>query len=691
MMNLEVKGVQILTGTAGKGKSRNSLEILRQYSAKHAGYHGIKLQKVQEWRDLICKDDLLVVLCDNIFGQTSFNFITDDEHIFETINYVIEVESDPNKDDLILDPSVTMYIRRSEIRRIVEIESNPLMELYIEYLRSKIDLHHRLLYFQTNWDYEVGIRPLCEGFSPCLRLMDSFLTSLLFHSLKYTDNDDAITQILKYMEHDLQVGKHNCAHIGYENCLTNGILQACVDMNERRLSMLLDFVKRYKNKWYSFDIHQNITVPMLRFLSSNSKWDAIDKNMILFKAIEYHDIYLVKLLFKRQDATDIVIAPAMIHACTYDIASVLQTALRENNINIVKSVLKYTSKEILDTILFSKIEGISLLTSLLEAFTDTNSESTIKSAPCYHTCRQLLTWYSRDNMNLCKLSQIFHWACKQQHTETVYWLLQNFGQQGLHLNSALQVILTSKNGEYLQYLLKTVDTSIFDIQAVINHVCFDPMLSQHNLSWMLRYYNISHSMMAKILQNACDNVNTALVQFILEECNSKEFDMRHLMTNACQQGSLKLVQLIYRFYSLASLSLETVFTHACGGEKHQMYQNRYNNFLNRNFEIDMLDLATICTMFCSNNSNGMNDEIRLQFQLCFVESYTYEAIDIVDIEFVFDQICSTMEVKEAEWIVSLFDHKRLNFISATVEAIQSNNTATALFLLKSMNDKDLKK
>ncbi|XP_063438594.1 uncharacterized protein LOC134719531 [Mytilus trossulus] len=82
MMNLEDKGVQILTGTAGTGKSRNSLELLRQYSTNHAGYHGIKLQQVQEWRDIICKDDLLFVLFDDIFGQTSFHFTADDENIF---------------------------------------------------------------------------------------------------------------------------------------------------------------------------------------------------------------------------------------------------------------------------------------------------------------------------------------------------------------------------------------------------------------------------------------------------------------------------------------------------------------------------------------------------------------------------------------------------------------------------------
>ncbi|CAC5424196.1 unnamed protein product [Mytilus coruscus] len=1080
MMNLEDKGVQILTGTAGTGKSRNSLELLRQYSEKHAGYHGIKLQKVQEWRALICKDDFLVVLFDDIFGQTSFRFTADDEHIFETINSVIEAgnvkviftirntlksepnvasmlsrqqifkrsilidlnsdemimtkeqkeqilmkhckankifvtnTTDSNKDTLILDPSVTMYIRRSEINRIVETESNPIMgfplscylfasdrkltrlganffkhpsrflldeiqslqvsgekdkEKAVEYAILvyvmmnddfiKIDdlptgkinkvlktlyeredinseevrkglerLTHRYLKNNArNWVYE----DYRDEISPCLRLKESFLTSLLVHSLKYTDNDDAIKQILKYMENDLKVVKNNYAHVGYESCFINGILQACVDMNERRLLKLVDFVKRYKIKCHSFHISQSITVPMLRFLLSHLECDAIDINFILLKAIECQDMSLVESIFERQDASCIVIAPAMLHACKFgtidtvlwfcevfkredlhvekvlkvscsngnieivnmlctrfdmdaetlniallkacktnqvsvlsfminrfqtekklfldtavdyaltyrnletikllientnhhfrtkellenyksiitandcgadiniikylitvdqdfeiddlltiaenalwdfeivewvsklidvksfyisclkhkwihksmcvlrreyetgfylhfneedviaeeiefgntdcisflfekfdlkkidkkliiericlkgdenllkliidkfgsdflDMISVVQTALREGNLNIVKWILKNTSKEILDLNFLRKSDGISLFISLLEEFSDTNSESRIvkhetKSATVNQYLQKLLTWYLQDNINLCKLSHNI--------------------QMGLQKTTHRNCILVA---------------------------------SEHWTSrWMHRNLYFSHFMMEKILYNACDSCNIALVKFILEECNPNESAMKNLMRTACRQGSLELVQLIYSFYSLASLSIETVFTHACNSNNLRLVEWWFQRidpmtfkfklvvknitsinidtiiFLIQNFDVDALDFAAFCTVFCLDHTDYNTDEIRLQLQLCFLESYTYNAINIVDIKSVFDQICYSMSDEEAKWIVSLVDHKRLNFISATLEAIRGEHTATALYLLKSMDHEDLKK
>lgn len=113
-------------------------------------------------------------------------------------------------------------------------------------------------------------------------------------------------------------------------------------------------------------------------------------------------------------------------------------------------------------------------------------------------------------------------------------------------------------------------------------------------------------------------------------------------------------------------------------------------FLIQNFDVDALDFAAFCTVLCLDHTDHNTKDIRLQLELCLLESYTYNAINIVDIKSVFDQICYSMSEEEAKWIVSLVDHKRLNFISATLEAIRGENTATALFLLKSMDHEDLK-
>ncbi|VDI14933.1 Hypothetical predicted protein [Mytilus galloprovincialis] len=87
--SLEVKGVVVLTGTAGTGKSRNSLEILRQFSATHEGYCGIKLNNISEWIEIINDKDCLIVLLDDVFGRTNCIFNAEEEKVFDHIYSMI--------------------------------------------------------------------------------------------------------------------------------------------------------------------------------------------------------------------------------------------------------------------------------------------------------------------------------------------------------------------------------------------------------------------------------------------------------------------------------------------------------------------------------------------------------------------------------------------------------------------------
>ncbi|CAC5405081.1 unnamed protein product [Mytilus coruscus] len=82
---LKDKGVIVLTGTAGTGKSRNSLEIVRRFSTGHDGYCGIKLNNISEWIDLINHDDRLIVVLDDIFGRTNCIFNAEEEKVFDNI------------------------------------------------------------------------------------------------------------------------------------------------------------------------------------------------------------------------------------------------------------------------------------------------------------------------------------------------------------------------------------------------------------------------------------------------------------------------------------------------------------------------------------------------------------------------------------------------------------------------------
>ncbi|XP_063437406.1 uncharacterized protein LOC134718679 [Mytilus trossulus] len=83
--DLEAKGITVITGTAGSGKSRNSLEILRRFSAGHEMYCGIQLDNISEWNDIINHDDSLIVVLDDVFGKSNCIFNAEDENIFDKI------------------------------------------------------------------------------------------------------------------------------------------------------------------------------------------------------------------------------------------------------------------------------------------------------------------------------------------------------------------------------------------------------------------------------------------------------------------------------------------------------------------------------------------------------------------------------------------------------------------------------
>ncbi|XP_076100614.1 uncharacterized protein LOC143069727 [Mytilus galloprovincialis] len=71
---LETNSLLILTGAAGTGKSRNSLEILHQFGIKHPEYKSVKLTDLHDFTDLVQDEENLVVLFEDIFGRTNTKF-----------------------------------------------------------------------------------------------------------------------------------------------------------------------------------------------------------------------------------------------------------------------------------------------------------------------------------------------------------------------------------------------------------------------------------------------------------------------------------------------------------------------------------------------------------------------------------------------------------------------------------------
>lgn len=74
---LNGKGVAVVVGPPGTGKTRNSLELLRKYTEQHTDFGMIQLHEPSLFGKLIRSDDRLVVLFDDVFGKTNCCFNED--------------------------------------------------------------------------------------------------------------------------------------------------------------------------------------------------------------------------------------------------------------------------------------------------------------------------------------------------------------------------------------------------------------------------------------------------------------------------------------------------------------------------------------------------------------------------------------------------------------------------------------
>lgn len=68
---LKQNGVLLITGHAGTGKSRISRHILHKFVTENTSYKCIKLNTLDDWEKLVSGKDDVVVLFDDIFGETN--------------------------------------------------------------------------------------------------------------------------------------------------------------------------------------------------------------------------------------------------------------------------------------------------------------------------------------------------------------------------------------------------------------------------------------------------------------------------------------------------------------------------------------------------------------------------------------------------------------------------------------------
>ncbi|CAC5425351.1 unnamed protein product [Mytilus coruscus] len=71
LLLLKKNGVLLITGHAGTGKSRISRHIVHMFCTENKSHKSIKLNTLKEWEDVVNRRDYVVVLFDDIFGETN--------------------------------------------------------------------------------------------------------------------------------------------------------------------------------------------------------------------------------------------------------------------------------------------------------------------------------------------------------------------------------------------------------------------------------------------------------------------------------------------------------------------------------------------------------------------------------------------------------------------------------------------
>ncbi|VDI36146.1 Hypothetical predicted protein [Mytilus galloprovincialis] len=86
LLLLKQNGVLLITGCPGTGKSRISRNVLHMYCTGDTLYKCIKLDTLDEWEDIKSQQDNMVVLLDDIFGETNCTYNKEKDKILDKIH-----------------------------------------------------------------------------------------------------------------------------------------------------------------------------------------------------------------------------------------------------------------------------------------------------------------------------------------------------------------------------------------------------------------------------------------------------------------------------------------------------------------------------------------------------------------------------------------------------------------------------
>ncbi|XP_071140747.1 uncharacterized protein [Mytilus edulis] len=271
-------------------------------------------------------------------------------------------------------------------------------------------------------------------------------------------------------------------------------------------------------------------------------------------------------------------------------------------------------------------------------------------------------------------------SCMKQkkYTEVIFkTLFQNCKIEFLHLNIALKTLLLSRDFDSLKILLCTFDTTIFDMNKLIEGI-------------LDIFRNRRHA--------------ESITKWLLQNFDPILFDISYILKKSCCADKLEFAQWLCRQFNFSNITLESVFIYACKHSAISVLQWLFEKisfpisfkevikeilfismsvviFFIQNFDLDRSDIDKLCRIYSREEVD------QLEFQLCIFEAYGSK---LVDVKLVFDSVCRLSSLAEVKWFMRIVDNNLHNFFSAIKKALRGNNDETFLFLFEFVKLIDLK-
>ncbi|XP_076100762.1 uncharacterized protein LOC143069843 [Mytilus galloprovincialis] len=726
---LETNSLIVLTGAAGTGKSRNSLEILHQFRVKHPEYDTVKLTNLHDFADVVTAKEKLVILFEDIFGRTNTKFtentdvqiidrlyastIKGNVKVILTVRNTIrtscqwvfishkifhgtcEVDLSSQKFKMTATEKKSLLSKYFVVNnfRLLEVEDQ---ENYFEETildpQIAVTINRETLNTIVETEPFLGFPEACSLFTgnrKLTRLGLSFFkhpSKYLFEEIeklringadKHQDRMSYITLVYIFLNDDildpedinsercLEISE-SCYGISYKKFPTCHIRDAANWMIGKYLTL------RCNKDTYHFQ-HQTILESIL------ISYSRIDQNLILSRLSFDFIRELVRLQNYLLKEGEIVmkISPKYYQKLADRIIKIVQSEYFNNSLSITIQLL--CDSEII------RENDERFVKCLID-----------KAHDVYFQPDYALQSYTTNNgeFRLCKLylPALFLGRIVQQRemNKTITLLLDH-----------LKFILTSDSGEDIKFVCNSSLSEAFlhvceleSNEKILDNVWESVM----NLN-MFKMIENMHS----IISTVCSRCPVTTMKWMLNNIDRSTFEMNHLINRACEFKRLDVVQLICASVNHDQLDFTSAFLVALNNVRndpdelvskwliknigHQLFDMKKItsqvlvvgcvddlNFLLQNVDNNILDMELVFTQVCKKNRHIV--ESFLKWMVTNVQKKMLNTHEMLILA------CIAQEIAVVKYLINNVDHNLLDLTSVLMSAVSSYWRGSNIDLIK---------